>query len=96
MYDCLELDPVVLPQLRIDLHRRWRNRNRLMLRCASTIAPHYLQLAAADANRLGLLSQNLPDGSLLIFDLSLEQALTFQRQFSDLLVHFEPAAAQYK
>lgn len=94
MYDCLELPTVTSPTrppVRFNLSLHWRNRNRLLLRCAPQIAPHRLQLAFAAASSFSLPSKNLPDGSLVIFDLSLEEALLFQKRFTDLLAHFEPA-----
>jgi hypothetical protein len=98
MYDCLEYElvnrPVVAPSIsvqRFQLHLHWRDRARLQLKLAPRTAPHRLSLAYAAALSMGIAAQNLPDGSLLLLDLTLNEALIFQARFTDLLAHYEPA-----
>ncbi|WP_047395467.1 hypothetical protein [Chitinibacter sp. ZOR0017] len=102
MYDCLEL-PATPSQANLEVTsrvsvadplRRWRNHPRLVLRLSPHTAPHRLQLAYAAAVSLGLPTQNLPDGRLLVLDLTLEEALVFNSRFADLLGHYEPARHQ--
>ncbi|WP_410498543.1 hypothetical protein [Chitinibacter sp. S2-10] len=106
MYDCLETDDCLknhstaTPNVthtkpaaieRIHLAHHWPQHNRLRLKLASHTPPHRLNLAYAAATSFGLATHNLPDGSLLILDLSLNEALLFQNRFNDLLAQFEPA-----
>ncbi len=98
MYDCLEYElvnrPVASPPIqvqRFQLHLHWRDRARLQLKLAPSTAPHRLSLAYAAALSMGISAQNLPDGSLLLLDIKLNEALIFQARFTDLLAHYEPA-----
>lgn len=98
MYDCLEYELVNRPAVtssmqstRFHLHLNWRDHARLQLKLAPGTAPHRLNLAYAAALSMGIATHNLPDGSLLLLDLNLNEALIFQSRFTDLLAHYEPA-----
>ncbi|WP_157669537.1 hypothetical protein [Chitinibacter sp. GC72] len=102
MYDCLDDTSVnrAIPAVthtatpavvRFQLHLHYREHSRLLLKLAPGAAPAQLGLAYAAALSAGLSTQNLADGSVLIFKLNLDQALSFQLRFVDLLAHYEPA-----
>ncbi|WP_027468973.1 hypothetical protein [Deefgea rivuli] len=101
MYDCLEIDvkpskkltlksPAVTKNQRINLSR-YREQSVLQLRAAPYTGPQSLLRAFAAANSFSWPTQNMSDGSLLIFGLHCEEALLFQRRFPELLATFEPA-----
>lgn len=101
MYDCLELEikpslkstlksPTVKKSHRTDLST-YRQQNALQLRAAPHTGPQSLLRAFAAARSLSFNTHNLPDGSLLLLDLTCEEALLFQRRFPELLATFEPA-----
>ncbi|WP_348944645.1 hypothetical protein ABHF33_14690 [Chitinibacter sp. FCG-7] len=102
MYDCLDdtsvkraIPAVTKPTLpsgvHFQLHLHYREHSRLLLKLAPDASPAQLGLAYAAALSAGLATQNLPNGSVLIFKLNLDQALSFQLRFADLLAHYEPA-----
>lgn len=102
MYDCLDDTSIkrTIPTVthtatpavvRFQLHLHYRAQSRLLLKLAPGAAPVQLGFAYAAALSAGLPTQNLADGSVLIFKLTLDQALSFQLRFTDLLAHYEPA-----
>ncbi|WP_373975974.1 hypothetical protein NT239_04180 [Chitinibacter sp. SCUT-21] len=98
MYDCLKYDivnqaaaPSSLKPPHFQLHLSDRLRHRLRLKLARGTAPHRLNQAFGAALSFGFPTKNLADGSLLILDLNLNEALLFHSRFSDLLAHYEPA-----
>lgn len=102
MYDCLELDitplhvksnlksPAVRKNQRLNFDL-YRAQSVLQLRAAPYTGPQSLLHAFAAASSFSWPTQNAIDGSLLIFGLSCEEALLFQRRFPELLATYEPA-----
>lgn len=94
MYDCLAVETRPQSSARPDTQRpdrRWRRRNRLHLALPTGSPTQLLRRAMSAAEDLGFATENLVDGSLVIFDLDLEIALQLARRFPTLLVRFEPA-----
>lgn len=89
MYDCLAPE---LTKVNRELHPalRWKTQSWLRLNARRNTSPLALSKAFAAASSLGFRTENLANGSIVILDLSLHDALLFSRRYPDLLAEYEP------
>ncbi|MBY0445466.1 MAG: hypothetical protein K2Q15_09700 [Burkholderiales bacterium] len=89
MYDCLAPE---LTQAARELHPalRWKTQSWLRLNAKRNTSPLALSKAFAAASSLGFRTENLANGSIVILNVDLQDALMFSRRYPDLLAEYEP------
>ncbi|MDW5418956.1 hypothetical protein R6242_20495 [Iodobacter sp. CM08] len=89
MYDCLAPE---LTQVAREIHPalRWKKQSWLRLSAKRNTSPLSLSKAFAAATSLGFSTQTIANGSVVVLDVSLQDALMFNRRYPDLLSEYEP------
>ncbi|QBC43808.1 hypothetical protein [Iodobacter fluviatilis] len=89
MYDCLAPE---LTHVAREIHPalRWKKQSWLRLSAKRNTSPLALSKAFAAATSLGFRTENLANGSVVILNVDLQDALMFSRRYPDLLAEYEP------